>query len=239
MAHKKQADYQWAKQMLFGVVDRKGLIEVQRVLKKAGDQMSVDLLRDVQIKLIDKLDLDRGADEAISRLSQLGSRGKSWDPALIRNNVFKAAHSLGMKLPSAMFASEDTGLRKAIVRLAQQNPGGIRRHLVPLLREAADKAKKERERLPKYGEVHKESVAGGAAYILILGISQAHKGDSYHLNVKSSGSNKTLYKDDFYIENQGPGQGGAKNAMKRAIKDGRDWVKSPAGKKKIERAAKK
>lgn len=132
MAHKKRADYRTAKEMLFGIVDRKGLIEVQRVLKKAGDQQSIDLLRDIQINLIEKLDLDRGADEAISRLFQLGSRGKGWDPALIRNNVFKAANSLGMKLPSAMFASEDAGFRKALVRLAHTNPD-IRRHVLPLL----------------------------------------------------------------------------------------------------------
>lgn len=139
MGHKKQADYRTAKEMLFGIVDRKGLIEVQRVLKKAGDEQSVDLLRDVQMELIDKLELDRGADEAINRLSQLGSRGKGWDPALIRNNVFKAANSLGMKLPSHMFASDDTGLRKALVRLAHANPDGIREHLLPLLRESGEK----------------------------------------------------------------------------------------------------
>ena len=92
--------------MLFGVVDRKGLIEVQRVMQKAGDEQSVKLLREVQSTLIDKLSLDRGAEEAMNRLAGLASRGKSWEPALIRNNIFKAANSLGIKLPSGMFASQ-------------------------------------------------------------------------------------------------------------------------------------
>lgn len=33
----------------------------------------------------------------------------------------------------------DTWLRGALIRLARENPGGIRKHLVPLIREAADR----------------------------------------------------------------------------------------------------
>ena len=97
----------FASDMLFGIIDRKGLIEVQRVMKKAGDEQSVKLLREIQMKLINTLLLsfDRGAEEAINRLTGLANRVKSWDPALIRNNIFKAANSLGINLPSGMFAS--------------------------------------------------------------------------------------------------------------------------------------
>mgnify|MGYP003999506491 CR=1 FL=1 len=95
-------------EMLFRYVDRRGLLAVQQVMQKAGDEQSVKLLREVQRSLIDKLSLDRGAEEALNRLTTLASRGTSWDPSLIRNNIFKVANSLGINLPSGMFASERT-----------------------------------------------------------------------------------------------------------------------------------
>lgn len=101
VAKKAAGDY--ARDMLFSVVDRRGLIEVQRIMQKAGDEQSVDLLRSVQVELITRLSLDTNGDAALSRLAGLASQGKHWDPALIRNNIFKVANSLGLKLPSGMF----------------------------------------------------------------------------------------------------------------------------------------
>lgn len=68
-----------------------------------ADEQSAKLLREVLDELQDRLRIDRGTQEAIQRLKGLAEQGKAWDEATIRNNVFKAAHSLGMKLPSYSF----------------------------------------------------------------------------------------------------------------------------------------
>jgi hypothetical protein len=67
------------------------------------DEQSKKLFGEVIRKMSKELELSSGAEEAFSRVFQIVSRGKSWDIDLIRNNVFKAAHSLGIKLPSGMF----------------------------------------------------------------------------------------------------------------------------------------
>ena len=67
------------------------------------DEQSGELLKDVYDKLSSELTISSGAQEALSRLTGLVERGQNWDIALIRNNVFKAAHSLGLKLPSGTF----------------------------------------------------------------------------------------------------------------------------------------
>ena len=69
---------------------------------KADDQ-SVDLLAQVFDTLRDRLAIDNGTAEALSRLLGLKAQGKDWDSGTIRNNVFKAAHALGLDLPSYAF----------------------------------------------------------------------------------------------------------------------------------------
>jgi hypothetical protein len=88
--------------LLKDVVDYTELVRVHRSLAGADDQ-SAKLLREVMAKLGDELELSRGAQEALQRLRGIASQGKSWDTALLRNNIFKAANSLGLRLPSAMF----------------------------------------------------------------------------------------------------------------------------------------
>jgi hypothetical protein len=78
------------------------LLAVHRRLSKE-DKQSADLLYKVMSALMDKLDLDRGASEALSRLQGIVKNGSRWNAGLLRNNVFKAANSLGIKLPSGMF----------------------------------------------------------------------------------------------------------------------------------------
>ncbi len=95
------------------LVDYDKLIRVHRSLSGADDQ-SAGLLRDVMDKLGDELDISRGAEEALSRLRQIAESGERWSPELLRNNIFKAANSLNMRLPSGMFASEkDAASRRA------------------------------------------------------------------------------------------------------------------------------
>lgn len=89
-------------EILWSVVDRKQVVAIQRTLLKAQDKQSADLLREVLTNLGGRLDLDRGGQDALGRVSNLNPNS---DPANLRNQVFKAANSLGMRLPSMMFAN--------------------------------------------------------------------------------------------------------------------------------------
>jgi len=91
--------------ILRSLVDYRGFVKLHSRLRKE-DAQSADLMRDVWDRITDELDMSRGAQEALSRLQDISSRGANWDVALLRNNIFKAANSLGMKLPSMMFASD-------------------------------------------------------------------------------------------------------------------------------------
>ena len=68
-----------------------------------NDEQAAHLLVDVFSALRKKFSMDSGTNEALSRVRDLSTRGLNWDPGLQRNNIFKAAHSLGIKLPSGMF----------------------------------------------------------------------------------------------------------------------------------------
>jgi hypothetical protein len=67
------------------------------------DEQSGELFKAIYDQLSKELTISQGANEALGRLMDLVERGQRWDIGLIRNNVFKAAHSLGLKLPSASF----------------------------------------------------------------------------------------------------------------------------------------
>jgi hypothetical protein len=77
-------------------------MELGEAFRKA-DEQTKSLLRSIFVELKDRLSIDTGAKEAIQRLFGLKRQQRSWDAASIRNNVFKAAHSLGMDLPSSSF----------------------------------------------------------------------------------------------------------------------------------------
>lgn len=85
-----------------------GVLKLQRELERSGDEQSSKLIYEIWSKLQDALDLSRGEQEALSRLRTCVDKASQWDPALLRNNIFKAANSLGIRLPSAMFASTHT-----------------------------------------------------------------------------------------------------------------------------------
>lgn len=67
------------------------------------DEQAAELLMEVYNVLRARLKLSDGENEAMSRVRGMVTRGQNWDAGLLRNNIFKAAHSLGMKLPSFMF----------------------------------------------------------------------------------------------------------------------------------------
>ena len=67
------------------------------------DEQSVELANQVYRQLYEKLRISRGELEAYNRLRGCVEHKDSWDAALLRNNIFKAAHALGIQLPSYMF----------------------------------------------------------------------------------------------------------------------------------------
>jgi len=68
------------------------------------DEQAMNLLDEVYSKLSDAMNLSRGQQNALRRLQQV-VQNPNWDPDLQRNNIFKAANELGIRLPSGMFAS--------------------------------------------------------------------------------------------------------------------------------------
>jgi hypothetical protein len=68
-----------------------------------ADEQTAGLFVDVCEKLAGALKLSSGEAEALDRVLQVVKNHRTWKPDLIRNNVFKAANALGLKLPSHMF----------------------------------------------------------------------------------------------------------------------------------------
>lgn len=75
-------------------------------MEKAGDKQSAELAYEVYQKLVERLTLTDNEEYALNRLQNSVSRVGSWDAATQRNNIFKAADLLRIKLPSFMFASD-------------------------------------------------------------------------------------------------------------------------------------
>lgn len=61
------------------------------------------LTSEVYSYFADKLRFNSNEIDAWRRLLNSIGKADSWRPEMQRNNIFKAAHSLGMKLPSSMF----------------------------------------------------------------------------------------------------------------------------------------
>jgi hypothetical protein len=93
--------------VIWHILDQRAFMQVYKKLEK-DDEQSAGLLYDVLKELEDKLTLSNRESQALGRLSQLVKAGSGWKPALQRNNIFKAADLLGLKLPSGMFASTKT-----------------------------------------------------------------------------------------------------------------------------------
>lgn len=69
----------------------------------SADEQTGELFQEIVMKISKELELSNGAQEALSRVQDYMRRGKTWDPSLVRNVIFKAANSLGIRLPSGMF----------------------------------------------------------------------------------------------------------------------------------------
>ena len=85
--------------LLSYVLDHKDVLKLEDVV----DEETWDLARRVYVALKKRLQLDRDTKEAINRLKNSASNVRGFQPATHRNNIFKAAHALGIKLPSSSF----------------------------------------------------------------------------------------------------------------------------------------
>lgn len=83
------------------IIDERKLVDVLR--DDVMDEQTQDLLGKVYEKLNVRLKLTNYERGALNRIKTSIERGKKQSPEMHRNNIFKAADALGIKLPSAMF----------------------------------------------------------------------------------------------------------------------------------------
>ena len=86
-----------ADSLIDSVIDKRDLFK----LKSKVDEQTWDLAREVYLSLMRSLELSPAQREALNRLRM--SISSNYAPAMHRNNIFKAAHSLGIRLPSSSF----------------------------------------------------------------------------------------------------------------------------------------
>lgn len=88
------------------IVKQHDVLKLIEEMEDVGDSQSAKLASDVYMELQKRLRLSDNEEHALKRLLGSVQRVGSWDAGTQRNNLFKAADLLGMKLPSHMFASE-------------------------------------------------------------------------------------------------------------------------------------
>jgi len=88
--------------VFYMILPQREVMKMYGRLEKEDDQ-SADLYQQVVRKLVSVLKLDSGEMEAMRRVLDITTRGQNWDIGLLRNNVFKAANAMGIRLPSGMF----------------------------------------------------------------------------------------------------------------------------------------
>ena len=93
--------------MFFEIVDKRKWSAIRQALDKAGDKQSVGLWSEASLKLSKALSLSTKEEYALNRMRNLMARPNT-APEGMRNQVFKIANELGIKLPSGMFASTKT-----------------------------------------------------------------------------------------------------------------------------------
>lgn len=89
--------------VLEDLIDQRALGDILVGSKSPLDEQSQDLLGKVYEMLFDKLKLSNKEMGAFNRIKSSIERGDRMSPEMHRNNIFKAANLLGIKLPSAMF----------------------------------------------------------------------------------------------------------------------------------------
>ena len=88
------------------LLPQRDVVDLMERLERDGDRQSSDLAMACYEKLSDKLKLSDNEEYALARFKN-STRRNDWDAATQRNNLFKAADLLGLKLPSHFFASDE------------------------------------------------------------------------------------------------------------------------------------
>ena len=88
-------------ELFWMLVDQRAYFKLYE--KMEDDAQSQELLDDISDALHRELDIKSGSMHALKRLINMVERGGNWDESLLRNNIFKIANSLNIKLPSGMF----------------------------------------------------------------------------------------------------------------------------------------
>ena len=88
--------------ILMTIVDKGKATKMYSRLGKE-DEQSADLFEQIMSRLSKELTLDSGAQNALIRFRTITEDGGRWRTDLLRNNIFKAANELGIRLPSGMF----------------------------------------------------------------------------------------------------------------------------------------
>lgn len=91
-----------SRDIMDAMVPRKDFREVKTALLKAKDAQTLKLLEDSYQFFFRKFELSANEERALNRLRNvMGSRSR--EPANLRNQIFKGADELGMRLPSGLF----------------------------------------------------------------------------------------------------------------------------------------
>jgi hypothetical protein len=90
----------------FSMVDKDGWKAIRRSLAKEGDTASVKLWDEAARLIAKQLEMPSKYDVALTRMMNLIDRGPR-NAEMTRNQVFKIADLLGIKLPHGIFASTD------------------------------------------------------------------------------------------------------------------------------------
>lgn len=85
------------------VLPARDVMKLMSEMRKEGDEQSAELAYEVYSTISERLNLSDNEASALGRLKGSVDATGRWDAALQRNNIFKAANLLGIKLPSSMF----------------------------------------------------------------------------------------------------------------------------------------
>lgn len=87
------------------ILPSRDVFELMDMLEDGRDKQSSDLVGVIYEAIADKIRLDEQEEQALNLLTACVQRGKGWNLATQRNNIFKAADLLNLPMPSRIFAS--------------------------------------------------------------------------------------------------------------------------------------
>ncbi len=86
------------------IIPQVGILKLVDFMEDNKDDESAQMVLTIYRKIVSKLDLPEAETQALRRLQGCIKNVGSWDVSLQRNNIFKAADQIGIKLPHGFFA---------------------------------------------------------------------------------------------------------------------------------------